>query len=64
VGPTRRAGDHLALQQSGGPDRPPTPEERPTPKFGTSKGKIKILDPSWAKSLTDEEIEAFLEGRY
>jgi prevent-host-death family protein len=43
---------------------PPPPEGRPAPKFGTGKGKIKILDPNWAKPMTDEEVEAFAEGRY
>jgi antitoxin (DNA-binding transcriptional repressor) of toxin-antitoxin stability system len=34
------------------------------PKLGTLKGKIKILDPDWWKPMTEEEAEAFLEGRY
>jgi antitoxin (DNA-binding transcriptional repressor) of toxin-antitoxin stability system len=34
------------------------------PKFGTGKGRIRIIDPHWADPMTDEEVDAFLEGRY
>ena len=34
------------------------------PKFGTLLGKIVIHDPDWWKPMTDEEVEAFLSGRY
>jgi hypothetical protein len=34
-----------------------------TPKFGTLRGKVKILDPDWARPMTDEEAEAWIEGR-
>lgn len=37
---------------------------RKRPKFGTLKGKIIIHDPNWWKPMTDEEVEAFLDGRY
>lgn len=37
---------------------------RKKPKFGTLKGKGTIPDPDWWKPMTDEEVEAFLEGRY
>ncbi|HKM90098.1 MAG TPA: type II toxin-antitoxin system prevent-host-death family antitoxin [Candidatus Acidoferrales bacterium] len=33
-------------------------------KLGTLKGKIKIIDPNWWKPMTDEEVDAFLDGRY
>lgn len=33
------------------------------PRFGTLRGKIIINDPDWWKPMTDEEVEAFLEGR-
>jgi prevent-host-death family protein len=33
-------------------------------RLGTLRGKIQILDPDWWKPLTDEETDAFLEGRY
>ena len=34
------------------------------PQFGTLKGRIRINDPDWWKPMTDEEVAAFLEGRY
>jgi antitoxin (DNA-binding transcriptional repressor) of toxin-antitoxin stability system len=34
------------------------------PKFGTGKGKVKILDPNWASPMTNADADAFLEGRY
>lgn len=36
---------------------------RKKPKFGTLRGKIVIHDPDWWKPMSDEEAEAFLEGR-
>ncbi len=36
---------------------PTAAEERSAPKFGTGKGKVKILDPHWARPLTDEEVD-------
>jgi len=33
------------------------------PKFGTLKGRIVINDPEWWKPMSDEEAEAFLDGR-
>jgi prevent-host-death family protein len=38
----------------------PTRKKR---KFGTLKGKIQIVDPDWWKPMTEEEVDAFLEGR-
>lgn len=35
----------------------PRKGKRPKPKLGTGKGKIKILDPNWAKPMTDKEIK-------
>lgn len=32
-------------------------------KLGTLKGKIQILDAGWWKPLTEEEVDAFVEGR-
>lgn len=37
---------------------------KPKRKLGTLKGKIKILDPNWAAPMTNEEVDAFVEGRY
>jgi prevent-host-death family protein len=39
----------------------PTRKKR---KLGTLRGKIRILDPNWWKPMTDQEMDAFLEGRY
>jgi antitoxin (DNA-binding transcriptional repressor) of toxin-antitoxin stability system len=41
-----------------------TATTRKKPKFGTLRGKIKILDPDWWKPMTDEQVDAFLDGRY
>ena len=38
----------------------PTRGER---KFGTLAGRIIIHDPDWWKPMSDEEAEAFIEGR-
>ena len=38
--------------------------KREKPRFGTLKGKVAIHDPDWWKPMTEEEGEAFLEGRY
>jgi prevent-host-death family protein len=32
-------------------------------RLGTFRDKIIINDPDWWKPMTDEEVEAFLEGR-
>jgi len=37
---------------------------RRKPKFGTLRDKIKVHDPDWWKPMTEEEVDAFLEGRY
>jgi prevent-host-death family protein len=42
-----------------------TKEPRPRkPRFGTLRGKIQILDPNWWKPMTDDEVDAFIEGTY
>jgi antitoxin (DNA-binding transcriptional repressor) of toxin-antitoxin stability system len=33
-------------------------------KFGTMKDKAWVIDPDWWKPMSEEETEAFLEGRY
>ena len=33
------------------------------PKFGTLKSKVTELDPDWWKPMTDDEVEALLDGR-
>src|ERR1039457_1095132 len=37
---------------------------KPARRFGTLKGKIKIIDPNWAAPMTVAEADAFIEGRY
>jgi len=37
---------------------------RKKPKFGTLRDRIKIHDPNWWKPMTEEEADAFIEGRY
>ena len=37
---------------------------RKKPRFGTMKDRIVINDPDWWKPMTDEEVDAFLSGRY
>jgi prevent-host-death family protein len=32
-------------------------------KLGTLRGQIEILDPNWWKPMTNEEADAFMEGR-
>ncbi|HEY6447208.1 MAG TPA: type II toxin-antitoxin system Phd/YefM family antitoxin [Acidobacteriaceae bacterium] len=43
---------------------PATPVEKGVRRFGTGKGRVRIIDPHWADPMTDEEVEAFVEGRY
>jgi antitoxin (DNA-binding transcriptional repressor) of toxin-antitoxin stability system len=43
---------------------PASEDARAKRKFGTLRGKVKINDPNWAAPLTDEEVEAFVEGTY
>jgi len=33
------------------------------PKFGTLKHQVTALNPDWWKPMTDEEVDAFLDGR-
>ncbi|MGC9947905.1 MAG: type II toxin-antitoxin system prevent-host-death family antitoxin [Bryobacteraceae bacterium] len=37
---------------------------KPVRKFGTLKGKVKIVDPNWAAPLTAAEADEFIEGHY
>jgi prevent-host-death family protein len=43
---------------------PAAKQAKPKPKFGTLKGKVKVFDPHWLDPMTDEEANAFIEGRY
>jgi prevent-host-death family protein len=33
------------------------------PKFGTLKREVTALDPDWWKPMSDDEVEALLDGR-
>ena len=64
---TVEKGERVTICRHGKPivDLVPTnAEERQAPRLGTLKGKIKILDPRAFAPMTDEEVDAFLEGRY
>jgi antitoxin (DNA-binding transcriptional repressor) of toxin-antitoxin stability system len=39
----------------------PTRKKR---KLGTLRDRIQIHDPDWWKPMTEQEVDAFLEGRY
>jgi antitoxin (DNA-binding transcriptional repressor) of toxin-antitoxin stability system len=46
-------------------DLAPSKQARMPPrKFGTLKGKVRIIDPNWAAPMSDAEVDAFIEGRY
>jgi antitoxin (DNA-binding transcriptional repressor) of toxin-antitoxin stability system len=36
---------------------------KPAPQFGTGRNKWKIIDANWAAPMSDEESDAFVEGR-
>lgn len=43
----------------------PVPKtDSPRPKFGTGKGRARLIDPHAFDPMTDEEVEALIEGRY
>jgi prevent-host-death family protein len=33
-------------------------------KFGSLHGKVMINDPDWWKPMTDEDVDALVDGRY
>jgi antitoxin (DNA-binding transcriptional repressor) of toxin-antitoxin stability system len=43
---------------------PSAAAEKPKPKFGTLKGKARLIDPHAFDPMTDAEVDAFIEGRY
>jgi prevent-host-death family protein len=60
-------GEQVTIARRGVPvvDLVPTKAaENVKPKFGTGRGKIKVIDPDWWKPMSDAEVEAFVEGRY
>jgi len=45
----------------------PAPVEepaKPVRRFGRGKGRVRIIDPHAFDPMTDEEVDAFVEGRY
>ena len=32
-------------------------------RLGTLKGKIQVLEPGWWKPMSDDEVDAFVQGR-
>jgi prevent-host-death family protein len=38
--------------------------EKIGPRFGTGKGRVRLIDPHAFDPMTDEEVDAFVEGRY
>lgn len=43
---------------------PPPAGEKPPRLFGTGKGRVRILDPHAFDPMTDEEVDAMMDGRY
>lgn len=40
-----------------------TKAEAEKPKFGTLKTRVTVFDPDWWKPMSDDEVEALLDGR-
>ena len=56
-------GEHVTICRHGKPivDLVPASDKKSSPrKFGTLKGRIKIIDPDWAKPQND--LDAWLKG--
>jgi antitoxin (DNA-binding transcriptional repressor) of toxin-antitoxin stability system len=43
---------------------PKEESEKPVRRFGAGEGRVRIIDPHAFDPMTDEEVDAFLEGRY
>jgi prevent-host-death family protein len=58
-------GEHIVISRYNTPmaELGPLPEKLKR-KFGTGRGKVKILDPHCFNPMTDAEVDAFIEGRY
>lgn len=59
-------GESVTIYRRGVPVADLVRTSKPTkgrPQLGTFRDKIIIHDPDWWKPMTDEEVEAFLEGR-
>jgi prevent-host-death family protein len=59
-------GESVTIYRHGTPvvDLVRTTKARPEkPKFGTLKGRVTEVDPDWWRPMTDDEVDAFLDGR-
>jgi prevent-host-death family protein len=59
-------GDQVTICRRGVPVVDIVPTKSPNrkgPKLGTLKGKITIHDPDWWKPMSEDEADAFIEGR-
>jgi prevent-host-death family protein len=43
---------------------PARESDQRAPKLGTGKGRVRLIDPHAFDPMTDEEVDAFLDGRY
>ncbi|HVH71143.1 MAG TPA: type II toxin-antitoxin system prevent-host-death family antitoxin [Candidatus Dormibacteraeota bacterium] len=60
-------GERVTICRRGKPVADLVRTSKPTgkkPELGFLKGKKIVLDPDWWKPMTDEEVDAFLDGRY
>lgn len=60
-------GEQITICRRGVPVVDLVRAKRPTKKqlkLGTMRDRIVIHDPDWWKPMTDEEAEAFLDGKY
>ena len=60
------AGESVTIYRHGTPVVDIVRTTRPDPKrpkFGTLKDKVTEHDPGWWKPMTDDEVEALLDGR-
>ncbi|HLH02371.1 MAG TPA: type II toxin-antitoxin system prevent-host-death family antitoxin [Bryobacteraceae bacterium] len=61
------AGERITICRHGKPvaDLVPTRQTaRTAPKLGAFAGKRVEVDPDWWKPMSDEEAEAFIDGKY
>jgi prevent-host-death family protein len=60
-------GERITIQRYNTPvaELGPAPNvEKPKPKFGTLKDKAILIDPHAFDPMTNEEVDAWIEGRY
>lgn len=60
-------GEQITICRRGVPVVDLVPAKKPGKKkikLGTMRDRIVIHDPDWWKPMSDEEVEAFLDGKY